>query len=114
MISVLISLLLTARSSLRSRAALQLEVLALHHQLQVLNRSRPRRVRLAPMDRLLWAWLSHVWSDWRAALVLVQPNTVVAWHCRGFRVFWAWKSRRHAGPTDHPSRRSRVDSHHVT
>jgi len=97
MISVLISLLLTARSSLRSRAALQLEVLALHHQLQVLNRSRPRRVRLAPMDRLLWAWLSHVWRDWRAALILVQPNTVVAWHRRGFRVFWAWKTRRRVG-----------------
>jgi transposase InsO family protein len=97
MISVLISLLLTARSSLRSRAALQLEVLALHHQLQVLNRSRPRRVRLAPIDRLLWAWLSHVWSDWRGALILVQPDTVVAWHRRGFRVFWAWKSHRHVG-----------------
>ena len=97
MISVLISLLLTARSSFRSRAALQLEVLALHHQLQVLNRSRARRVRLAPMDRLLWAWLFHVWSDWRAALILVQPKTVVAWHRRGFRVFWAWKSRRRVG-----------------
>jgi hypothetical protein len=97
MISVLISLLLTARSSVRSRAALQLEVLALHHQLQVLNRSRPRRVRLAPMDWLLWAWLSHVWRDWRAALILVQPKTVVAWHRRGFRVFWAWKSRQHVG-----------------
>src|SRR6185295_17848273 len=39
------------RSWSRSRAALQLEVLALRHQLQVLNRSRPRRLRLAMADR---------------------------------------------------------------
>jgi len=60
MISVLVSLLLSARSCLRSRAALQLEVLALRHQLQVLNRSRPRRLRLVTADRWLWAWLSHM------------------------------------------------------
>jgi putative transposase len=97
MISVLVSLLVTVRSCLRSRAALQLEVLALRHQLQVLNRSRPRRIRLAHMDRLLWAWLSRVWRDWRTALVIVQPETVIAWHRRGFRAFWTWKSRHRAG-----------------
>jgi len=52
MISILVSLRLTVRSVLRSRAALQLEVRALRHQLQVLHRSRPRRVRLAHVDRL--------------------------------------------------------------
>jgi hypothetical protein len=45
--SVLLSLLLTLRTWARSRAALQLEVLALRHQLQVLQRTRPRRVQLA-------------------------------------------------------------------
>jgi len=103
MISVLVSLLLTARSGLRSRAALQLEVLALRHQLQVLHRSRPRHVRLAHVDRLCWVCLSRVWSDWRAALVIVQPETVIAWHRRGFRAFWAWKSRRRAGRLSAPA-----------
>jgi putative transposase len=97
MISVLVALAFTVRSGLRSRAALQLEVLALRHQLQVLNRSRPRREQLAPADRLLWRWLSQVWRNWRAALVVVQPETVIAWHRRGFRMVWAWKSRRRAG-----------------
>jgi hypothetical protein len=54
MISVLVSLLLSVRCGLRSRAALQLEVLALRHQLQVLNRSRPRRLRLVAADWCLW------------------------------------------------------------
>jgi putative transposase len=97
MISVLVSLLLSGRSWLRSRATLQLEVLALGHQLQVLNRSRPRRLRLTTADRWLWAWLSRSWTAWRTALVIVKPETVVAWHRQGFRVFWTWKSRRRAG-----------------
>ncbi len=97
MISVLVSLLLTARSCLRSRAALQLEVLALRHQLQVLNRSRSRRLRLVPADRWLWAWLSRSWTAWQTALVIVQPETVITWHRQGFRLFWTWKSRRRVG-----------------
>jgi hypothetical protein len=52
MSSVLIAILQTARLSLRSRAAMQLEILALRHQLQVLQRSRRRRVRLTQADRL--------------------------------------------------------------
>ena len=44
--SVIVSWLFTLRASLRDRAALQLEILALRHQLQVLERTRPRRVRL--------------------------------------------------------------------
>src|SRR5947208_9116689 len=97
MMSVLVLALLTLRSCLRSRAVLQLEVLALRHQLQVLNRSRPRRLRLVTADRLLWAWLSRSWTAWRTALVIVQPDTVIAWHRQGFRLFWTWKSRRRVG-----------------
>ena len=46
MTSVLLSLLLTLRGLAQSRAALHLEVLALRHQLQVLQRWRPQRLRL--------------------------------------------------------------------
>jgi putative transposase len=97
MTSVLVSFVLTLRSCTRSRAALQLEVLVLRHQLQVLERSRPQRLRLTPVDRLLWVWVSRVWKDWRRALVIVKPDTVIAWHRQGFRLFWTWKSRRRLG-----------------
>ena len=85
MTSLLISVLMTLRGIVRSRAALHLEVLALRHQLQVLQRSRPRRLRLAKADRWFWAWLSRTWSNWRTALVIVKPETVIAWHRQGFR-----------------------------
>jgi putative transposase len=95
--SVLISLLATLRGLMRSRAGLHLEVLALRHQLQVLQRSRPPRLRLANADRWLWAWLSRAWAGWRTAVVIVKPETVIAWHRQGFRLFWTWKSRRRNG-----------------
>src|SRR5213595_3936091 len=102
--SVLLSLLLTLRTLARSRAALQLEVLALRHQLQVLQRTRPPRLQLANPDRWLWVVLSRIWTGWRTALVIVKPETVIAWHRRGFRLWWTWKSRRRIGrptvPTD--------------
>ena len=68
------------------------EILALRHQFHVLERSRPRRVRLTPADRVLWVWLSRVWRDWRT-VVIVKPDTVLAWHRRGFRPRWLVLSR---------------------
>jgi putative transposase len=100
---VLVSLLLAARSLVRSRTALHLEILALRHQLLVLERSRRPRVRLTATDRLLWIWFSRMGIEWRPALVLVKPETVVAWHRRGFRLFWTWKSRRRTGRPSIPS-----------
>jgi putative transposase len=31
--------------------------------------------------------------DWKKALVSVRPETFTAWHRRGFKLFWRWKSR---------------------
>jgi hypothetical protein len=70
-----------------------LENLALRHQLGVLQRSIQRPRLLSP-DRLLWAWLCETWTEWRSALVIVKPQTVIAWHRKGFGLFWTWKIRR--------------------
>jgi putative transposase len=95
--SVFLSLLVSLRTWARTRAAPQLEVLALRHQLQVLQRTRPRRVRLAKLDRWLWVLLSRYWTGWRTTLTIVKPETVIAWHRQGFRLWWTWKSRRRTG-----------------
>jgi len=52
-----------------------------------------KRPKLTAADRLLWAWLSELWSDWRTALIIVKPETVIAWHRKSFRLFWTWKIR---------------------
>jgi putative transposase len=94
MLISLTTLFATLSSVFRSRAALQLENLALRHQIGVLQRSARKRLTLTPVDRILWVWLSRAWSGWRSALAIVQPETVLAWHRAGFRRFWTWKVRR--------------------
>jgi len=90
---VLPALLAAALSLFRTRAALLLEILALRHQLSVLQRS-VKKPKLNRFDRMLWAWLCGAWAAWRSALRIVKPDTVIAWHRKGFRLFWTWKIRR--------------------
>jgi putative transposase len=94
MYHVLISLLAGLMSTLRTRASLQFEILALRHQLTVLQRNRKRQISLRACDRILWVALARLWPDWRKALRPVKPETVISWHGRGFRFYWTWKSRR--------------------
>jgi transposase InsO family protein len=93
MIDILISMSAALASTLRTRAALQLEILALRHQLVVLQRTNKIRLRLRASDRVLWVVLSLFWRKWRNCLLLVNPDTVIAWHRKGFRLYWKWKSR---------------------
>ena len=91
---ILLSVFLSTLCSMfRARSALQLENLALRQQIGVLKRSAGKRPKLTAGDRLFWVFLSRIWDDWRSALTIVQPATVIAWHRKGFRLFWAWKIR---------------------
>jgi hypothetical protein len=85
-------LLAAIRSSFRTRAELEAEIVALRHQLAVLQQAAPRRLRLSRADRLLGVLLSRVWSGWRGAVQIVKPATVVFWHRRLFAWQWRWRS----------------------
>jgi hypothetical protein len=74
MLISLVTLLAILSSIFRSRAGLQLENLALRHQIGVLRRSARKRPKLTPGGRLLWICLSHLWRDWRSALAIVKPD----------------------------------------
>ncbi len=65
----------------------------MRHQIGVLQRS-VKRPKLTSTDRILWVSLSRLWRNWRSALVLVKPDTVVAWRRKGFGWFWTWKVRQ--------------------
>src|SRR5215475_12066133 len=58
----------------RSRASLELELLALRHQVTVLRRQRPGQPRLFSAGRLLWVWLYRLWPQVLDAMVLVKPG----------------------------------------
>ena len=92
-LSTLHWLTVASLTTFKSRAALQVENLALRHQLAVLRRS-VKRPKLTSADRILWAWLCEAWRDWQSSLLIVKPETVIGWHRMGFRLFWKWKVRR--------------------
>jgi hypothetical protein len=75
-----------------SRAELSAEVLFLRKQLAFYQEHQvhPRKLTDAARFSLaLWSQLFH----WRAALVIVKPETLIGWHRKGFKLFWRWKSR---------------------
>ena len=78
-----IALLALVTSTFRTRAAQQAEIVALRHQIAVLQQSAPRRLRLRPSDRLLWIVLSRFWPGWRRWLRILKPDTVPALASKG-------------------------------
>jgi putative transposase len=90
----LFTVLSTLASLCQTSAQLRLENLALRQQLAVLRRSAPKRLKLTPADRIFWVGLRRVWADWKSALIIVKAETVIAWHRKGFRLFWTWKIHR--------------------
>ena len=82
---------LTAR-----RAVLAAENLFLRKQLAFYqeHQIRPRRLTATARFRLLfWSRFCERFCDWRNALVIVKPETLIGWHRKGFKLFWKWKSR---------------------
>jgi hypothetical protein len=58
---------------------------------------KPRRVM--HVTRMALIWLAR-WCNWRQAIVVVQPATLIRWHRQQCRLFWRWKSR--SGPPPNP------------
>ena len=92
--TLLSALLSFVRATLRSRTTLALENAALRQQLTVYQRTQ-RRPRLRNQDRLFWILLRRLWPGWNHALIVVKPETVIAWHRQGFKLLW----RRKSAPT---------------
>ena len=85
MVAFFTQLLLAIRSWFTRRARLEVENLLLRQQLIVLRRQHPKRVLLWNIDRLLMVWLYRLYPSLLDAIIIVQPETVIRWHRRGFR-----------------------------
>ena len=73
-------------------AYLTAENLVLRQQIIVLKRNQ-NRAHIKERDRIFWRVLSNIWPSWRDSLVIVQPETVISWHRKAFRLYWRHKSR---------------------
>jgi putative transposase len=85
------AVVLFLRAILVTKACMAFEKLAMRQQLAVQSQS-VKRPKLHVRDRFFWLCLSQLWPNWRDALIIVQPETVIKWHPMRFRLYWRWKS----------------------
>ena len=75
----------------RTKAALLAES-ALLRQSPLVLRRQVRRPALTPAERLRLVLLTRLARGWRAALLIVQPDTLLRWHRQGRRLVWRARS----------------------
>jgi hypothetical protein len=83
--------------SVRPRRSIEAENLFLRRKLALYKERgvKPRRVDAA--TRVSLAFLSRLF-DWRDALVVVRPETLIRWHRAGWRLFWRYKTTQGRPP----------------
>jgi putative transposase len=79
--------LATVRALFRSRSEQAIVELALRQQLATYKHQQTKP-KLTPLDRTFWVALSRIWPRWQKVLCIVQPETVVRWHRKGFALYW--------------------------
>lgn len=97
---ILLAMLQCLTLRFRRRASLELEVIALRHQLMVLKRRtrpRSRHRKIGHGDRIFWVLLFRLWPECVKFLSIIKPSTLVKWHNQGFKLYWTWRSRRRKG-----------------
>src|ERR1700730_1261308 len=79
-------------ATLRARSAVSAEILFLRKQLAFYQEHQVRPRRLTDSARFSLVFWSRLF-DWKEALVIVKPETLIGWHGKGFKLFWKWKCR---------------------
>jgi len=72
---------------------LTIENLALWQHLAIMKQSI-HRPKIRKRDRIFWVMLSRLWHGWKNVLIVVQPETVIRWHRKGFKLYWKFKSQK--------------------
>jgi len=85
-------LLRLANAAVRSQGSLVAENLFLRKQLAFYQEREVGPRRLTDAGRLTLVFWSR-WFNWKDALIIVKPETLIGWHRKGFRLFWRWKSK---------------------
>ena len=79
-----------------NRSKLIAENIALKHQIAVLKRNT-KQPEIRKRDRVFLNLLSKLRNDWKNALFIVQPETVIKWHRTVFKLYWKVKSKHKPG-----------------
>ena len=76
----------------RTRTELIAENALLRQQLVILH-PQVERPTCTRTDRLLLLLLARAVGNWKQALYIVQPNTLLGWHRQAFRWYWRHRSK---------------------
>ena len=88
-------------SFFKSRSQLHLEIIFLRKQLEILIRSN-KKLLIQNRDRLFFTVMKSIFCNWRTSLVIIEPETVINWHRKDFKLYWTWKSRNDGGRPRNP------------
>src|SRR5674476_60941 len=115
MIGLLCFVLAVLASPFKSKWRLQAENAVLRHQLIVVRRRLPGRVRLTNHDRWFLIQLYRWFPSILKVVTIIRPETLVRWHRAGFRSYWRWKSRSlgcllYTSPSPRDRQKSRMPS----
>ena len=80
----------------RRRTALSAENLFLRKQLALFREREKKAMPTTPADRFVFSRLAR-WFDWRSALLIVKPTTLMGWHRNAFRLSGAGNRDRSGG-----------------
>src|SRR6202023_2294426 len=97
MIGLFCFVLAVLASPFKSKLRLEAENAVLRHQLNVLRRRLPGRVRLTNNDRWFFIQLYRWFPSILQVLTIIRPETLVRWHRAGFRCYWRWTLRPRGG-----------------
>src|SRR3989441_1913560 len=97
MFAILHVLVMFVADLFKSRFRLEAENLFLRHQLSIALRRAPPRLRLRGGDRAVLVCMTRLWPGLLGMAQVVQPETILRWHCAGWKAFWRWKSQKRAG-----------------
>src|SRR3984893_4759156 len=97
MLAILHLLVMFVADLFKSRRRLDAEDRFLRHQLNIVLRRAPPRLRLHGSDRALLVWMTRIWPTLLGVSQVVKAETVLRWHRSGFKAFWRWKSRNRTG-----------------
>jgi hypothetical protein len=87
MIGLLYLFLALVAAPFKSKSRLEAENAALRHQLIVVRRKMPGRVRLTNSDRWFFIQLYRWFPSILKVLTIIRPETLVRWHRAGFRCY---------------------------
>src|ERR1035437_9238651 len=90
------SLYLIIKKYFKTKIQLLLEIAMLAKQLEIYQRTDPK-LKIHRIDRMFFSLIMDLFSNWKARMFIVKPDTIIKWHRTAFRIFWRWKSQREGG-----------------